>query len=42
MAASFRVSAMAALSPQGRVAQLIVQNWSVDWLTPEAAHQRAF
>src|SRR6478672_9121397 len=37
MAASFRVSAMAALSPQGRVAQLVVQNWFVDWLTPEAA-----
>ena len=29
-------------SPQGRVAQLIVQDWSVDWLTPEAAHQQAF
>src|SRR4029077_834720 len=41
IAASFRVSAMAALSPQGRVAQLIVQDWSVDWLTPEAAHQQA-
>jgi hypothetical protein len=37
MAASFRVSAMAALSPQGRVAQLIVQNWFVDWMTSEAA-----
>jgi hypothetical protein len=30
MAASFRVSAMAALSPQGRVAQLIVQDWLAD------------
>ena len=40
MAASFRVSAMAALSPQGRVAQSIVQDWSLDWLTPEAAPRK--
>ena len=37
----FRVSAIAALSPQGGVTQLIVQGWSVDSVTPEAAHQQA-
>jgi hypothetical protein len=42
MAASFQVSAMAALSPQGRVAQLIVRDRSVDWVTPEALHHQAF